>query len=134
MNIRDAVSTVFLKDLDVVGLYDPNVPVETTSDVVDSIELKLAEWCDMADCQMAYEDWGYVFWVGNILISFGISPDNRDDLHKSKLWELITKNLGDDFYCFLWTRNQRAIKWLIKMGMSSELIDNNKITKLRLCH
>ena len=68
----------------------------------------------------------------NVLYSFGLNIHSRQD-YKEKFFNEICKMFGGWFSCALWNKNKRAIRFLERMGMSSEEQIDNNITILKIC-
>ena len=70
----------------------------------------------------------FMIWVfahgGWILYSFGIHPDRRTKDNLIDFWREIRKR-HDNFNCYLYSNNTRAIDWLKKCGMK----ENGKIVE-----
>jgi hypothetical protein len=137
--MREQIRLAFEGDTDIYKFFDPTSTVNDLDEVVENIYEKILESCDVFDnCTFHGFESGYVFYCKDpsLLISFGINVDNRKS---PRLWEEITSQLGGDFQCLLWSRNDRAIKWLQKMGMEIEEYhehEGHSITKLKysICH
>lgn len=54
----------------------------------------------------------------NILYSFGVHPEKRNEENLRLFWEYLLNEHDDGFLCYLYSNNIRAIKWLKKNGMS----------------
>lgn len=52
----------------------------------------------------------------NMLYSFGIAIDYREE-YSDLFFEEVKNHLGENFFCALWTRNRRGIKYLVRNGM-----------------
>jgi len=67
------------------------------------------------------------------LVSFGMRMENRKQIELKIFYSLIKNKISGKFYCQLWSKNERAIKWLIKCGMSyagSQYYEQNELTNL----
>lgn len=130
--LSEAVNIAFESDEDIVSFYDPNVPVKTIKDVIDNVLVKIQEYYDevesleMRGVFVKEALVGYFIFSKGLLVSFGLNKASRDK-ESDKFWELIKKEIGDAVSCFLWRRNNRAIKWLQKMGMQVKKVNNDII-------
>lgn len=129
--LKEAVKISFTGDKSIISLYDPNVKVETTDDVQKDILRKLSEFDQLAYMGIFEKGIlvGYYVKRGGLLVSFSISPSMRTRHYLRQFFTLIRKEFQNCFMCFLWNTNQRAIKFLVKMGMQIEGQDDN-ITRL----
>jgi hypothetical protein len=126
----ELIQASFTGDTCIISLFDPNVKVETTDDIVENILTKIDEYEDLFECQFDETPSGYVFHVlePRLLVSFGCRMDKRG----GGFWDEILGVMGGEFSCILWSRNTRAIRWLQKNGMEiTNELDNIKV--LQLC-
>ena len=78
---------------------------------------------------------GYFVSIKEMLISFAINIVYRTKEILNTFFKEIINKIGLNMYCFLYGKNIRAIKWLIKNGMEIELefmYKNINITKLKI--
>lgn len=130
--LHEALNIAFKDDKDIYKYFDPNVNVEKVEDIVSDIEKKVKEFGDSVVMKGIYEKGklvGYFVFLNDLLISFALNVAFRTRSYLRKFFDIIKKEIGHHFVCFLWTRNIRAIKWLLKMGMI-EVSTNSLITKL----
>lgn len=130
--IEKAIRVSFEQDSKIVSLYDPNVEVANTDDVIASIYSKIFDIKDLCICKGVYEKGvlvGYYIYTEMLLISFSLSPQYRTRGYLRDFFSLIRRDLGKKFVCRLWSKNVRAIKWLIKNKLEV-LEDNNNIVEL----
>ena len=131
-DLKEAIKIALEGDNEIVSLYDPNIEVNSIEDVVNDIYRKLFEIKDFCICKGIYDNEkliGYYSYIEKMLISFSLSSPNRTKKNLHQFFELIQKDLGNKFVCRLWSKNLRAIKWLIKNGFQF-VDDENKITRL----
>lgn len=126
----EVIEQAFSGDTDIIKFFDPNVPVSSLDDVVNSVSGKIEEYYGLVPVIFASTESGYVFYIDTptkVLVSFACRKEFRD----GRFWGEIVAQLGGDFVCPLWSKNTRAIEWLKKNGMKlfEEL---NNITVL--CH
>jgi methyl coenzyme M reductase gamma subunit len=115
--LEKAIQVSFEEDIKIIELYDPNVEVKTIDDVVKSINEKIFEIKDLCICKGVYDKGkliGYYVYTNMLLISFSLSPKYRTRGYLREFFGMIRKDLGKKFVCRLWSKNIRAIKWLLK--------------------
>jgi hypothetical protein len=130
--LKEAIEVAFDGDNEIVKLYDPNVEVRNIKDVVNDIYNKIFEIKDLCICKGVYDSQtliGYYIYSSILLISFSLNVKYRTESNLIDFFDIIKKDLGDEFGCRLWSKNKRAIKWLEKNGMES-IEDCNNITQL----
>lgn len=137
MIYRDYIDKAFLGDEKIYEFFDPTATVKNHDDIINNVSDKILEYEDLFE-GFAFHgfDNGYVCYMPGMLFSFGINVSERKT---NRLWDEITKCLNGDFVCLLWSKNTRAINWLVKNGVVIEdefEYENNKITKLNynICH
>jgi len=130
--LYDAIKIAFNEDEAIVDLYDPNVNVSSVEDVSLSVFNKISGIKHLCDYKGVYEKdvlIGYYIYSDMLLISFCLQKKHRTRCYLRGFFKLIKKDLGNKFLCRLWSKNKRAIKWLIKNRM--EVVeDRNNITQL----
>lgn len=128
--LKKAIEIAFTGDDEIVALYDPNIEVSSVDDVIKDIDRKIFEIIGDCECKGIYDNEeliGYYVHMGKLLISFGLSSHYRKN--NKDFFELIKKDLVNYFGCRLWSKNKRAINWLIKNEMTF-VDDENGITRL----
>lgn len=132
-----AIKTVFAEDKAVYDLYDPNVEVKNIDDIVANILQKTTEYKAPVIYKEVYlgnELAGYFFYREGMLISFGLNVKFRTRHYKKDFFRTIKKEIGSHFFCVLWTKNSRAIRYLLKMGMQikipSFIFNGHSLTQL----
>jgi hypothetical protein len=73
---------------------------------------------------------GYAIFYDNILYSFGINKEDRTQENKEEFFKFV-KSMSDT--CFLWKKNERAIRFMNSIGFNliEEMeIENKKYVKL----
>jgi hypothetical protein len=132
---REAIRASFSKDEDIKKFYDTNIVVNSVEDIVEDIYKKVFEYNNYDGkliIKGAYdgEDLiGYVAVFNNLLISFALAVERRKS-NGTEFFELIKKELNSNFFCFLWSINVRATKFLEKHGMKT-IFSDNQIIKLQ---
>ena len=130
-----AIKRVFEGDEEIIKLYDPTRKVSSIDDVAHDIWLKLMEYDLLYETYFVEMDDAYFCYAPGMLISFGVHIDSRSPERLKEFFGEICDRLGGEFSCLLWTKNERAINWLKKMGMREEWkvnYDGHSITKLCL--
>ena len=130
--LKESIEVAFDGDNEIVKLYDPNVEVGNIEDVINDIYNKIFEIKDLCICKGVYDSQtliGYYIYSSILLISFSLNVKYRTESNLIDFFDIIKKDLGDEFGCRLWSKNKRAIKWLEKNGMEA-VEDYNNITQL----
>lgn len=132
--LKTAIEISFRDDKKIFDFYDPNIKVSSVEDIVKNISEKVAthQGLNIKGIYHKNELIGYIVYNKVALISFSLSVKFRIRKFLREFYSIIKKELGGKFVCYLFTRNQRAIKWLSKMGMVINYSDYN-ITQLQ-CH
>lgn len=131
--LMEAIKIAFEGDEDIVPLYDPNEKVNSINDVVLSVWAKidvLGDLCISKGVYVKNKLVGFYVYCESLLISFSINKDYRTSEYLKGLYELMKMDLGEEFYCRLWEKNERAIKWLVKNNMEI-MYSENEITYLK---
>lgn len=134
-HLEPAVRIAFENDKDIFKFYDKNVVVTTLDELVDDIVAKLKDYADVFP-DTAFKivvdknkTVGYIVFKEDTLISFGLSVEYRQRKYLNEFFALIKKELRGRFVVMLWSRNIRAVKWLMKNGL--KILDTNpEITTL----
>jgi len=125
--LEDSIIRSFENDDDIVDLYDPNVVGISKSGIPADISRKLKEYDEIPSMKLTCFDFyledkfcGYavICEQRKLLVSFGLR--NREAKTKESFFSHIKKVFNEDFLCILYSRNERGIKWLVKMGMTKE--------------
>ena len=131
-DLYKAIKIALVEDKNIVELYDPNIRVENANDVVDDIYRKIFEIKEHCICKGVFEKEkliGYYVYTDLLLLSFSISSQYRTRGFLRDFFSLIRRDLGKKFMCRLWSKNIRAIKWLLKNNF--EIVESkNEITEL----
>jgi hypothetical protein len=116
----------FGSDIDLMDYYDPTSTAKNNKEASLEIYHKLVDYAKEKKCIFVRDDIGYVFYSAGHLISFCIRHECRDKENLAYFGNLIKKELGMHFNCYLFNRNTRAIRFLERLGMkrdrSNELI------------
>lgn len=129
--LKEAIRISFENDKHITSVYDPNVKVESIDDIVNDVLRKLSDYPSL-EYRGIYDKQklvGYFVRKGGMLISFSICVEYRVRKFKRNFFSLIKEDFKGMFICFLWSKNVRAIRWLLKMGME-EMHSDNLLTKL----
>lgn len=115
------IRKAFEGDDDILKYADPSETYDDIEALCKRIEEKLVEHsktypCKFITVERDNEVVGYFFYrVSPVtLISFGINKNYRKD---NNFFAEIKRELGRDFDCYVFSRNERALKWLYKNGM-----------------
>lgn len=132
--LKEAIIISFNQDNDIIALYDPNILVNTIEEVQNDIYRKLKEFesMDQISIKGIYEKGeiiGYYFRRNGLLISFALACAFRTRSFLRQFFSLIKKDFQGCFMCYLWNKNERGIRWLLKNGMQVHHRDNH-ITQL----
>jgi hypothetical protein len=117
--LESAIRAAFKDDPKMIDIYDPFAKVESIGDIVTDIVTKIKTHPN-PQINGLYEKnklIGFFIRAGGLLVSFGIAVEYRIRKFKNQFWKLVRVEFKGIFKCYLWTNNQRAIKWLQKMGM-----------------
>ena len=128
------IQEAFTGDKDIFKYCDPEFEGNSVEELAEMIYKKIMEHTTILDVSFhSISDGegliGYFFCskIPNLLISFGISPRRRTpEVLESFVKEVRTFFNREEFECFLFTRNKRAISFLKKNGMKY----NGKFEKL----
>lgn len=126
----------FEGDKDISKYCDKNDKELDLEKLVLSIFKKLLEYeetgeCDFYDLSVENEVVGYGFNYKNILISFGVNKKFRNKENLKKVFEIIKGKFNSDFETYMWERNERAVNWLRKCGMTEVESNIDKVIKLK---
>jgi hypothetical protein len=126
----------FEGDKDISKYCDKNDKELDLEKLVLSIFKKLLEYeeageCDFYDLSVENEVVGYGFNYKNILISFGVNKKFRNKEKLEKVFEIIKGKFNSDFETYMWERNERAVNWLKKSGMTEMESNIDKVIKLK---
>lgn len=129
IKVEESIKKAFEFDNEMVNLYDPIAVNITKEEIPSDIYRKLKEY-ESHGMKLDYYDFfigdkfcGYVAICKErkMLVSFGLCL--RDKETKDSFFEDIKKVLDYEFICILNKRNERGVKWLVKMGMEKEGTD-----------
>lgn len=132
IEFQKAIKVAFDGDEKIYNLYCPNIKVESVNDIVKDISHRIWKGEENAIIKGVYDKGeliGYYVYRDHLLISFGLNVQYRVRKYLREFYSSIKKELGGHFTCFLWTRNVRGIKWLIKNGCGI-VEQNNLITHI----
>lgn len=119
-SIKGYIYAAFKGDYECIGLFDPKYPVssweEAAQIVFDKIEGEYSDM-NMVGLDRNGEMVGFFVYTKELLISFGINVELREETFLSKFWEIIKLTVGEPFQCVLHSVNKRAVGWLERCGM-----------------
>jgi len=135
------IEYAFKDDNDINKYCDTEYKDATIDKLILSIYNKLLEHeplgvCKFVDLIIDDELVGFFFCFHYLLVSFGINKNHRNKETLKKVFEIIKNEFDGYFECYMWKRNERAIKWLKKCGMEEDYCKLESVTKLKyiLCH
>lgn len=128
----------FKDDQDLLKFFDPLSVAENNEQAALEIYHKLIEYSRDYHCKFVRLDHGYIFYTKprrwfqrRMLVSFCLKPEHRNRTSTELFWKEIVKHMGKRFMCYLYSKNTRAINFLLKGGMKVEKT-NDLITLLSI--
>lgn len=121
----------FKSDEQLLNYFDPTSSAKTNEEAAMEIYHKLVEHAREKECHFVRSEIGYIFYHDDLLISFCVKPEYRNKKTLRYFGNMIKKQIGEHFKCFLFNRNTRAINFLEQMGMKREK-SNELITLLSI--
>lgn len=128
---RETISDYFEDDVDLMKYYDPTSLVANRDQAISEIYHKLIQHARERECKFVGNDIGYIFYSGNLLISFCVKPACRNKENLEIFGKSMKKELGKHFKCVLFNQNTRGIRFLERIGMKKTK-SNNLITLLSI--
>lgn len=120
--LHQAIQTAFaddtklVEDFHIKGGSIENCISDTYDKIIDTTEKYSLEWYEVLDGELII-GFSVICKAYSFLYSFGIHLSYRQHHVLEKWWTLIKNKLGGNFTCALWTKNSRAISFLVKNGM-----------------
>ena len=74
---------------------------------------------------------GYIYCYRDLLVSFGVNRKYRNKEILIFVFDEIKSKFKGGFESYMWSRNERAIKWLVKSGMQEAPCSIKNVTKLK---
>lgn len=132
--LKEGIGTAFEGDEAIFDFYDPTVNVKDLDGIVKDIygKIKRQQKTDKLTYFGIFEGRDFIGYsvVGeNFLYSFGVNVGWRKKEVLLQWWKVIKKQMNQDFAILLWSRNKRAIQFLIKNDCEIEK-EANGITYL----
>lgn len=127
MTVND-IREFFGNDNNLLDYFDPESKASSNEEAINEIYQKLMEHSKEKDCTFKRTDVGYIFYSDKLLISFCVKPECRNRKNLAEFGEFIKLELGSSFSCYLYNRNEKAIRFLEKLGL--EKIDSNSLITL----
>jgi ABC-type phosphate/phosphonate transport system ATPase subunit len=121
----------FKDDANLLDNFDPTSKATNNEEAAMEIYHKLVEHAREKECHFKRNEVGYIFYSGDLLISFCVKPELRTKDNLAYFGNLIKHELGQHFKCFLFNNNKRAINFLERLGMK-QVKSNNLITLLSI--
>ena len=129
--LLEGIAIGFFDDTDLIEKYH-NKGISYYDSVNDTLG-------NILECSVLYSMQWYEIWVGeakvgytvlsrpyNFLYSFAINKSYRIPYLLSEWFEEVSVLLQNNFVCTLWSKNKRAIDFLITNGMT--ISENNETT------
>jgi hypothetical protein len=132
----EAIKLAFIGDSEIQYNCDPDNPDKSQIGVVEDVYRKLMEYEDLFIGSFVVlndegKDVGFIYCLRGLLVSFGVSKSHRTKEFLPRVFDTIRETAGDEFDTYMWSRNERAIKWLERCGMREDYFENKEIKKLR---
>jgi hypothetical protein len=122
--LKEYIEIAFSNDTEIVDYFDPKYDLSKWEDasgiVYDKICLDYSQ-CKLTVLEINGNKAGYFVYNDNLLISFGLNIQYRNNEELGRMWNIIRSKVGEFFQCVLFSRNTRAIKWLNRCGMNNLL-------------
>jgi ribosomal protein S18 acetylase RimI-like enzyme len=130
---------IFTEDKELYKYCDPDfvidkdkVSVKIVKRIQDTLKTYPDSYCVISE----RDNYFFVFLFAHgewVLYSFGVHPDFRTHENLQRFWEHLTRE-HEEFICYLYDNNTRAIKWLKRMGMfqESKILESPKKTAIKL--
>ncbi len=131
---------IFTEDKELYKYCDPDFVIDgdkVSVKIVKRIQDTLKTYPDSYCVINERDNYFFVFLFAHgewVLYSFGVHPDFRTHENLQRFWEHLTRE-HEEFICYLYDNNIRAINWLKRMGMvqESKVVEVKKTAiKLRL--
>ncbi len=132
---------IFTEDKELYKYCDPDFVIDkdkVSVKIVKRIQDTLKTYPDSYCVINERDNYFFVFLFAHgewILYSFGVHPDFRTHENLQRFWDHLTRE-HEEFICYLYDNNTRAINWLKRMGMvpESKVVESAKkiAVKLRL--
>jgi len=135
---KRAIEIAFKDDNEISNFCDPEMKEKKIADLVEGVYEKLDDYKKFfanvffSDVRKDGDLIGFVFYTKkpNLLVSFGVNKKNRNAHVLKNLFISIQKYFnGEEFDCFMYDRNTRALNWLKKCGMN-EVSKSSDLVKL----
>lgn len=123
--LEAAIRVAFEGDEAIYEYYDPNVPVASLEEIVRDVsrKIKAVQATDFLQNWGIFEGEkliGYSVTGENFLFSFGVNIRYRKREILQEWWKQIKELMKQDFAVLLYSRNSRAIQFLLKNGCEIE--------------
>lgn len=123
--LEEVIRIAFEGDEAIYEYYDPNVSVVSLEEIVRDVsrKIKAVQGTDFLQNWGIFEEEkliGYSVMGENFLFSFGINIRYRKGDILQEWWKQIKELMKQDFAVLLYSRNSRAIQYLLKNGCEIE--------------
>jgi ribosomal protein S18 acetylase RimI-like enzyme len=132
---------IFTEDKELYKYCDPDFVIDgdkVSVKIVKRIQDTLKTYSDSYCVINERDNYFFMFLFAHgewILYSFGVHPNYRTHENLQRFWDHLTRE-HEEFICYLYDNNTRAINWLKRMGMvpESKVVESAKkiAVKLRL--
>ncbi len=130
---------IFTEDRELYKYCDPDFVIDNDKvsvKIVKRIQDTLKTYPDSYCVINERDNYFFVFLFAHgewVLYSFGVHPDFRTHENLQRFWEHLTRE-HDEFICYLYDNNTRAINWLKRMRMvqESRILESPKKTAIKL--
>ena len=118
--LKPYIDIAFSNDDDLLKYYDRAEKIKTLEEACENTFKKISIIYPDAyiiGIEIDGNKKGYFVYGNNLLISFGMNKECRNEKTLIDFWEQIREKVGDNFQCIMNSCNQRAIGFLKKHGM-----------------
>lgn len=124
----DDIYECFGSDTGLFSYFDPESKAKNNMEACIEIYNKLIEFSKDRECVFKKCEIGYIFYSEGLLISFCVKPKYRIKRNLIEFGEFIESEVGRHYRCYLYNKNERAIKFLERLGLTK--VDSNDLITL----
>jgi hypothetical protein len=116
--LKYAVREAFLYDTKAFDFFDKTARITTMEELVDNVLSKIGTHENPIYKGVFYkaEIVGYFVYDGDSLISFAVNAKYRTRKILRGFFSAMKNEMTRPFFCVLWSRNVRAVKYMLKHG------------------
>lgn len=124
LKLRPHIAEAFADDNSLIGKYHV-LEYPEFNEMVSHTFNAILEANKQFECTAYVDHFGYVVFLGDILYSFGIKKSLRTRKNKEKFINFVASKSNR---CYLWSKNERAIRFLCQSGyaITQEFEDGGK--------